>query len=91
MFRYLYQIDGEDEIATTTNEQAINFTALFASGSPLAEIGDSITQALMRKISKMLSIYISNFCIRRSSLIPMFMCPCRKYRALAAAHSFVYP
>ncbi|MCJ1249687.1 hypothetical protein MMC30_006913 [Trapelia coarctata] len=46
MFRYLYHMDGEKNSAEVTSDQAPDFAALFGSGSSLAEIGVSVTQAL---------------------------------------------
>ena len=56
MFRYLYQMSREEEGAGAISDQAVDFAALFASGSSQAEIEVSITQALVHKLSRTLSM-----------------------------------
>jgi hypothetical protein len=55
-FRHLVQVDGTGDAAASKPQQIVDFSSLFASASSLAEASAFVTEALIKKLSKMLSI-----------------------------------
>jgi hypothetical protein len=55
-FRHLVQVDGTGDAAASKSQQMVDFASLFAAASSLAEAGAFVTEALIKKLSKMLSI-----------------------------------
>lgn len=54
--RHLSQVDGTVNTATSKPQQIIDFASSFAAAASLSEAGAFVTEALIKKLSKMLSI-----------------------------------
>jgi hypothetical protein len=54
--RHLIQVDGTGDAAASKPQQIVDFASLFATAASLAEAGAFVTEALIKKLSKMLSI-----------------------------------
>jgi hypothetical protein len=55
-FRHLVQADGTSDAAASKTHQIVDFASLFAAASSLAEASAFVIEALIKKLSKMLSI-----------------------------------
>ena len=56
LFRHLYQIDSTAGASTATGEQALDFASLFAAAATLSEAGQIVSEALIKKLSKILGM-----------------------------------
>jgi len=55
-FRHLVQVDRTGDAAVSKPQQIVDFASLFATAASLDEAGAFVTEALIKKLSKMLSI-----------------------------------
>lgn len=55
-FRHLYQIDGTNSASSASSDRSTNYVTMYTASSSLAEAGAVVSQALMAKLSEMLSI-----------------------------------
>jgi hypothetical protein len=55
-FRHLIQADATGDATVSKPQQIVDFASLFATASSLAEAGAFVVEALIKKLSKMLSI-----------------------------------
>ena len=60
LFRHLWQVEGTAEQSVATSEEKIDFKRLLVTASTLPEAGSIITQAIVAKLSRSLSMLQDN-------------------------------